>query len=53
MVSRSGFKEVFVHALYSLFRLWQRMGRMGGAGQYQRMINPLLVSRLVKSRNNT
>jgi hypothetical protein len=29
--ARSGFKEVFVHALFTLFRIWQRMGRIGGA----------------------
>ena len=31
---RSGFKEVFVHVLYTLLRIWQRMGRMGIAFQY-------------------
>jgi hypothetical protein len=27
--ARSGFIEVFVQVLYTLFRIWQRMGRMG------------------------
>jgi hypothetical protein len=31
---RSGFKGVIVYALYTLFRIWQRMGRIGGACQY-------------------
>ena len=30
----SGFKGVIVYALFTLFRLGQRMGRIGGACQY-------------------
>jgi hypothetical protein len=29
-----GFKEVIEHALFTLFRIWQRMGRIGIACQY-------------------
>ncbi len=32
--ARSGFKGVIVHVLYTLLRIWQRMGRMGIAFQY-------------------